>query len=75
MSTVLHWLIRLLLVVMVLVGSSQVMVEPISVPDDAGNAIRLSGPVHRVRSLAPALTEIIYHVGGGNRPVLYLIPL
>ena len=54
---------------MVLVGNSQLMAEPISVTDDAGNAITLPGPVHRIISLAPSLTEIIYHVGAGNRLV------
>jgi len=65
MSTILSWSVKLL-VVMILVCASQLKAEPISVTDDIGNVITLSGPVHRAISLAPALTEIVYHVGGGN---------
>jgi len=54
---------------MALVDSSQLKAEPISVTDDTGITITLSGPAHRVISLAPALTEIIYHIGAANRLV------
>ena len=68
MTTALRWSVRFLIVIF-LTGSSLLKAEPISVTDDAKNIITLSGPVRRIISLAPALTEIIYHVGGGNRLV------
>ena len=68
MTTALRWSVRFLIVIF-LTGSNLLKAEPIYVTDDAGNVITLSGPVRRIISLAPALTEIIYHVGGGNRLV------
>ena len=41
----------------------------ISVTDDAGEQITLARPARRIISLAPALTEILYHVGGGQHLV------
>ena len=38
----------------------------VSVTDDAGERIMLSGPARRIVTLAPALAEILFHVGGGQ---------
>ncbi|SVC42339.1 uncharacterized protein METZ01_LOCUS295193, partial [marine metagenome] len=41
----------------------------ISVTDDTGEPLTLARPARRIISLAPALTEILYHVGGGQHLV------
>ncbi len=38
----------------------------VSVVDDTGNTVTLPGPARRVISLAPDLTEILFHLGGGH---------
>lgn len=38
----------------------------ISVVDDRGTTVTLSTPAHRIISLAPSLTEMLYAAGGGN---------
>ncbi len=41
----------------------------VSVKDDLGLTVSLSGPAQRVISLAPHATELIYHVGAGSQLV------
>lgn len=41
----------------------------VSVKDDLGRTVSLSGPAKRVISLAPHATELIYHVGAGSQLV------
>ena len=41
----------------------------VSVKDDLGRTVSLSGPAQRVISLAPHATELIYHVGAGSQLV------
>ena len=42
---------------------------PIALTDDAGHAVQLTGPAHRVISLVPSVTETIVALGAGNRIV------
>lgn len=41
----------------------------VGVPDDAGNTVRLAQPAHRIVSLAPHATEMLYAIGAGDRVV------
>ena len=41
----------------------------IEVTDDAGHNIRLSQPAQRIISLAPNITEILFHIGAGKQIV------
>ncbi|HYK10063.1 MAG TPA: helical backbone metal receptor [Gemmatimonadales bacterium] len=42
---------------------------PLSVTDDAGRTVSVSGPVHRIVSLAPSSTELLFAVGAGPQVV------
>lgn len=55
--------VTLLLALLLATGNAPAAV---SVKDDQGNLVRLSGPARRVISLAPSLTEMLYAAGGGN---------
>jgi iron complex transport system substrate-binding protein len=41
--------------------------DGVSVTDDAGRRIHLSAPARRVITLSPALTEMVFAAGGGDR--------
>ena len=41
----------------------------IVVVDDAGDTVRLAGPAHRIVSLIPATTELLFAIGAGERIV------
>jgi len=43
--------------------------QNISVVDDAGRQVTLTGPAQRIISLAPSLTELLFVAGAGNRIV------
>jgi iron complex transport system substrate-binding protein len=61
-------MLRLLLTPWVLLFAhySQAVIE---VTDDAGHNIRLSQPAQRIISLAPNITEILFHIGAGKQIV------
>lgn len=42
---------------------------PLVLTDDAGREVRLAGPAHRVVSLAPSITELLFALGAGDRVV------
>jgi iron complex transport system substrate-binding protein len=42
---------------------------PLVLTDDAGRAVRLAGPAHRVVSLAPSITELLFALGAGDQVV------
>jgi iron complex transport system substrate-binding protein len=41
--------------------------HPVAVTDDAGNRLELSEPAQRVVALSPALPELVFAAGGGDR--------
>jgi len=49
--------------------SSNSQAQSISVIDDAGRQVTLTGPAQRIISLAPSLTELLFVAGAGNRIV------
>ncbi|MGE5144621.1 MAG: ABC transporter substrate-binding protein [Acidobacteriota bacterium] len=42
---------------------------PLVLTDDAGREVRLAGPAHRVVSLAPSITELLFALGAGDQVV------
>ncbi|HET9709495.1 MAG TPA: helical backbone metal receptor, partial [Gemmatimonadales bacterium] len=42
---------------------------PLALTDDAGRQVRLAGPAHRVVSLAPSITELLFAMGAGDQVV------
>ena len=40
---------------------------PIAVTDDAGRTVALAAPAHRIVSLLPSFTEILFAIGAGDR--------
>jgi len=50
-------------------GGSGRGAPPVSVVDDWGRTVRLAGPAHRIVSLAPASTELVFALGLGGRLV------
>ena len=40
---------------------------PVSVTDDAGRTVALAAPAHRIVSLLPSFTEILFAIGAGDR--------
>lgn len=67
-----RWQGLVLIVTVVLnsaVLSSTVSAQSISVIDDNGSTVSLTGPAQRIISLAPSLTELLFVAGAGNRIV------
>ena len=50
-------------------ASTQARAEALTVTDDTGAAVTLAAPAHRVVSLAPHVTELLFAAGGGARVV------
>lgn len=48
--------------------------EPLTVADGTGKAVTLEAPAHRIVSLAPSATELLYASGAGNRVVAVTNP-
>jgi len=44
-------------------------VDSIRLTDDLGRSVRLAGPAHRIVSLVPAVTELLFAMGAGDRIV------
>lgn len=42
---------------------------PLVLTDDGGREVRLAGPAHRVVSLAPSITELLFALGAGDQVV------
>jgi iron complex transport system substrate-binding protein len=49
--------------------ATPVFAQGISVQDDLGNTITLAQPAQRIVSLAPAITEVLFDAGAGERVV------
>src|SRR5262249_34861427 len=42
---------------------------PLPLPDAGGRRVRLAGPAHRLVSLAPSITELLFAMGAGDQVV------
>jgi iron complex transport system substrate-binding protein len=49
--------------------SGQSLAQALSVADDYGNSVALTGPARRIVSLSPGITELLFEVGAGGRIV------
>jgi iron complex transport system substrate-binding protein len=54
---------------LLVVAAGAAAAAPISVRDDAGRTLTLSGPAQRVVTLAPHLAELVFDAGAGERLV------
>jgi iron complex transport system substrate-binding protein len=52
-----------------LLVSIQYSYAAIEVVDDAGDSLRLKAPAQRIISLAPNITEVLFHIGAGKQIV------
>ena len=50
-------------------GAARRDTGPLVLTDDAGREVRLTGPAHRVVSLAPSITELLFALGAGEQVV------
>jgi iron complex transport system substrate-binding protein len=50
-------------------GGRRAPVAGLTVRDDAGRAVALAQPPHRIVSLSPAMTELLFALGAGDRVV------
>ena len=60
---------RLLLLLLLLPGVSQLVYAEIKLVDDNGDELVLAQPAQRIISLAPNITEVLFHVGAGAQIV------
>ena len=49
--------------------SSVLAASEVLVVDDNGAELRLAGPAKRIISLAPNITEVLFHIGAGEQIV------
>ncbi|OOG25220.1 cobalamin-binding protein [Thioalkalivibrio denitrificans] len=63
------WLLSLLAGSAVLAGGGAAVQAEIRVTDDSHREVRLAEPAHRIVSLSPHLTELLFEVGAGDRIV------
>src|SRR6516225_10543540 len=55
-------------------SASAALAAPVAVTDAAGTRIALAAPAHRIVSLAPHATELLFAAGAGSRVVGVLSP-
>lgn len=55
-----------LLLLAMLAGMTSIRADAITESDDAGHVITLAAPARRIVSLAPNITEMLFHIGAGE---------
>jgi len=63
-----------LLFALLLSACAQAFAGPVAVPDATGATVTLAAPAHRIVSLAPHATELLFAAGAGDRIVGVLAP-
>ncbi len=63
-------MVRLVIMLLAMACSGSVMAEAeLRIIDDNGAEVRLAGPARRIVSLAPNITEVLFHIGAGAQIV------